>query len=199
MSTTATSGTELAPRAGARTSTAIMRRDRLRLEEYDLLRQSGKSQAEAWRAVATSETLGFARMRPDASDGHVLRHLSRFLARLSPERIERGRTDLAETIPDAVNAIGDIIRGEFGTGKVVMRGSGEDRHEEVEIDAAAAGVRSQNARWLLERVGVAPPANAGGSVAVQVNVGNPHATAAAMLADPEIRAAAIDLARRAGE
>ncbi len=164
-------GASLAPRAPARPVPGVKRKDRLRLAEYDRLRDAGIERIPAWRQVCAAPDLAFLNIRPEDRDGRILDHLAWFLGRVAAERIVRGRNDLAETIPDAVNSIGDIIRGDFGEAKVTIRGRGEDAEEVVSIDAAAAGVRSQNARWLLERTGVvAPPSGPG--VAVQVNVGD---------------------------
>jgi len=186
-------GTSLAPRARARSETGLKRKDRMRLAEYDRLRETGKGAIEAWREVRANPDLAFKFARRDDCDSRVAADLSHFLDRVAPERILRGRRDLGETIPAAVNAIGDIIRGDFGEARVRTLQNGS---EVVLVDAAAAGVRSQNARWLLERVGVVSPAN-GPGVAVQVNVGTLHDAAAALSRDPDLRAAAIDLARKA--
>lgn len=101
----------------------------------------------------------FVRRGEPVTDERVRANLAQFTAFVMGERVESGRRALSQTIPDAVSAIGDIIRGDFGEGKVRVR---QDGTEDVTIDAAAAGVRSQNARWLLERTGVVAPANASG-------------------------------------
>lgn len=148
------------------------RRDRLRLAEYDRLCKLGLTGIEAWRIISADAHLGFRFAKRTDADGRVSRRMAAFLRRVAPERIAAGRAALLETIPDAVAAVGGIIRGDFGEGRVTVRGRGDNAVEVVEIDAAAAGVRSQNARWLLERTGVvaAKPTD-GVKVGVQVNLG----------------------------
>ncbi len=181
--------------------------DGLRVLEFCRLRDAGFSELDAWETILRDRKLGYAKTRgsTEAMKSHrVAKSLTRFLNRaargLVAQAHDRVKARMAAAAEGAAKTIIDLAAGEFGTGRVRVKGRGEAAYETVEIDAPAASVRLQAAKTVIGCVGVSdkPESGPAAVAAVQVTVTSPHAVADAIDRDPDLRQKAIDIAHRLG-
>ncbi len=192
-------GTPLDGRRGAST-----RMNRLRLLELQRLRGEGMADLDAWKRITTDAKIGIARdrARGTVTDERALRTLAAALERARPGAMAAAAAEVKDILVaaagPAAQVIADLSAGEFGEGKVTVRGE----RETIAIDATAERVRLDASKFIVgAAVGITDrPAAAGAVQAVQVNVGgqalSPHEIADALDRDPELREKAIDLSRK---
>jgi hypothetical protein len=180
--------------------------DRLRLQRWHELRETGMGAIQAYTEVVTDPELGTRDWRGKTAmpAGVAASGLARFLERAAPEMVAEARAtarvEAAGLTSRMVHVIRDVALGDFGEGRVrTVNGV-----ETVSIDAAAARVRMEAAAKILTIGGAMPRAQdtatgpqGGVGTAVQVNVGpTAHEVAQALARDPAAHAAAMDAARR---
>lgn len=157
--------------------------DRLRARELTRRLKLGETPVNAWGTILTDADLGYPKLRGMASlpAGKIARTLEAFLRRAADEEmaaaLDSCRLSAAHLAHGALQRVAAIVEGEFGRGRVVARGRGDDAYEEVEIDAPAASVQLKAARTLLEIVRVLPRSGS------QTNVNVTQQTAVAVETD----------------
>jgi len=132
----------------------------------------GEDEYAAWERVCRNKRYGLSRYRgaKRVPVNAVQRTLARFYLRMGAFETEfasaKVKRRAAEVAPRAFDAIVSIADGNFGMGKVLIRGD----EEEVVIDAQAARTRLAASREILEMVGAVAQRGASQSAAaVQVN------------------------------
>lgn len=130
--------------------------DRIRAQEFSRRLELGETPHVAWAAIVTDGIIGYPkwRGRDNLTGGQVQKSLERFVERALPDEersaLRIGKLQVARLVPEAVRVVADLMRGDFGEGRVTLKGRGENAHEVVEVDGPAARVRLAAARTLLE-------------------------------------------------
>lgn len=174
--------------------------------ELDRLRVAGMPDLDAWMLILRDERLGYADLRvlAEIPPTKISATFAGFLQRVTPGAVAEARDRVQERIsraaPEAAQKIVDLARGDFGEGRVRIRGRGDGAFEVVEIDASAAAVQLAASKHLLACVGVSdrPQSVTAVQVNQQVNVVSAHDLADAIDRDPSLREKAIDVARGLG-
>lgn len=157
LSRPADAGTPIATRARPIGWSSL---DRLRAKELNRRIAAGEGELEAWAKIATDQRIGLGKYRGLASIPVAVAasSLGRFWLRINPdeaaEAVAAIRSRASNFARDAWDTVEATARGEFGQGKVRIRGE----EEVVEIDAAAAAVRLKAATHALAIVGVSTQA-----------------------------------------
>lgn len=173
-----TSAIPLPPRNGLLTQgqylPRIRTRDRQRAAELVALVEMGLQPLDAWRRILLGP-LGFpqTRGRPK-DDGYVAASLAQHCRTMCPAEMERVQalagTTLRQAAIEGATLVRNLVRGEFGEGKVRVRGMDENKTEVVTIDAAAAAVQLQAVKLAFQATNVIDSTKKPTQVNVQSNV-----------------------------
>ena len=153
----------------------MLQRDGYRRREYLRLRSEGCDAMTAWRAVVVHPSWGFRGWRGAEAaavpEARAARLLANFLRRVPAPAAEDARNEVtlfaAEFASRAWRNLEDLANGNFGTGRVVVRGRGDDATEDVAIDSAAAAVKLKANVAALQAVGVLQSSGRGVTVTAQ--------------------------------
>lgn len=151
------------------------RMDRIRAQELTRRIELGESMHAAWAEIVTDGLLGYPkwRGRTNLSAGQVQKSLESFAERALPDEelaaLRLGKLQAAKLVPEALRTVADLMRGDFGEGRVSVKGRGPDAYEVIEVDGPAARVRLAAARTLLEIPRVIDKGRGDGGTTVNVS------------------------------
>lgn len=133
----------------------IFKTDFARKVELERRVKAGEDPLAAWKTIMEHQIMGFHWTKgKNLGPRTVLKSYMWFINRMSKIDGDRAMAEVRMKInsaaPKAVQTVIDIANGDFGTGKVTVKGRGENAHEEVEIDAAAANVKLKASLELLK-------------------------------------------------